>query len=725
MTADVAHRDTADRGAKSDRAGLAKAGDAAEHATAAQASARHDATKQASAEQDLGSLPLASLLGQIHPGDCVAGMQRLPAESIDLVFADPPFNIGYSYDVYDDRLGSQPYLDWSSQWMAQVHRVLHHSGSFWLAIGDEYAAELKVRATELGFICRSWVIWYYTFGVHCQHKFTRSHAHLFHFVKDAKQFKFFPEAVRVPSARQLVYRDARAAAGGRMPDDTWVLRPQDLVDGFTANEDCWYFPRVAGTFKERAGFHGCQMPEQLLGRIIRSCSESDDVVMDPFSGSSTTVAVAKKLGRRWLSFELSEEYVRLGTARLESIQPGDALDGSPEPTVSAPPTVRGKRRRGDAAAAKSANRSAGSTTNAGATIRLPQVDPAFGFDRQGQPTLFDLELTDDDESRLLETFIDHSRGCTPDRVIADPVMQAELQRKWDLAGLPGTAAERNRLLFALRAAGRLAAAGFQPDERTWFSWQEQQPYRFASEIAWARLAAEYPQRTLDELLCHPDTAAQFDLWAQRYRPGYRPLEYRWAALTLRRRLRNGRDTLLAAAPLTDTPLTDTLAGTQTDPQTDAPAASAPAPNATTDRWANLPPLGQPRLVLEPATAAEQLSVACLSAGQAGLLAVGIEPSESGEQFLYIGETADLATALRSMWGDDDQRAWWFAATAGRPLQLWWHACDQVLAHPLQQQLAWVSRYRPRWNCSEFVLPVPPAAASGKAAGGHPESDQHD
>src|SRR5262249_51559259 len=134
-----------------------------------------------------------------------------------------------------------------------------------------------------GFHCRSWVVWYYTFGVNCKYKFSRSHAHLFHFVKDAKAFTFNHEAIRVPSARQLVYADGRANPTGRLPDDTWILRPQDLPGSFTAEEDTWYFPRVAGTFKERAGFHGCQMPEQLLGRIIRVCSNTGELVFDPFS----------------------------------------------------------------------------------------------------------------------------------------------------------------------------------------------------------------------------------------------------------------------------------------------------------------------------------------------------------------------------------------------------------------------------------------------------------
>ncbi len=80
------------------------------------------------------------------------------------------------------------------------------------------------------------------------------------------------------------------------------------------------------------------MPEQLMGRIIRACSNPGEIVLDPFSGSSTTVAVAKKLGRQFLSFELSKEYQRLGMARLEGIQEGDQLEGAPEPRVSAPTT---------------------------------------------------------------------------------------------------------------------------------------------------------------------------------------------------------------------------------------------------------------------------------------------------------------------------------------------------------------------------------------------------
>jgi len=280
-------------------------------------------------------------LGAVHHGDCLKRLAEIDAGSIPLAFADPPFNIGFDYDVYHDTREDKDYLSWSKEWMTAVCRVLRPDGTFWLAIGDEYAAELKVIATrELGLVCRSWVIWYYTFGVNCNRKFNRSHAHLFHFVKDPKRFTFNADdmEVRVPSARQLVYADARANPKGRLPDDTWILRPQDMAAGFDADSDTWYFPRVAGTFKERAGFHGCQMPEQLLGRIIRVSSNEGDTVLDPFAGSGATLAVAKKLNRQYLGTELSADYVRKVNKRLQAIQPGQPLDGSAEPLRSAPAT---------------------------------------------------------------------------------------------------------------------------------------------------------------------------------------------------------------------------------------------------------------------------------------------------------------------------------------------------------------------------------------------------
>lgn len=264
---------------------------------------------------------------KVYAGDCVSFMQQLPANRIDLVFADPPFNVGYKYDVYDDKQTYENYLAWSRAWISEVYRILLPTGTFWLAAGDEVAAELKLIAQEVGFHTRSWVIWFYTFGVNSPKKMTRSHAHLFYFVRDPKKHTFNAKEIKVPSARQLVYNDKRAKDGGRLPDDTWILRPQWLPDAFCSGEDTWSVSRVCGTFKERQGTPN-QMPERLLGRIIRLTSHANDYVYDPFAGSGTTLAVAKKLGRRYFGSELSADYARDANTRILAAQVGQELDGA-------------------------------------------------------------------------------------------------------------------------------------------------------------------------------------------------------------------------------------------------------------------------------------------------------------------------------------------------------------------------------------------------------------
>ena len=269
-------------------------------------------------------------------GDCVNRLAELPDACVDLAFADPPFNIGYEYDHYDDRRKKTDYLDWSEKWLAAVRRILKPTGTFYVAIGDEYVAELKVRLDALGLTMRNWIVWHYTFGVNCTKKFNRSHAHLLYYVVDPKRFTFNADAIRVPSARQTTYADRRANPVGKLPDDTWVLRPQEDEQFFRPEDDTWYVARVCGTFKER-GTHPCQMPLALLERIVRVSSNPGDLVLDPFAGSGTTLVAAKKLGRDYLGIELSKNYATRVRDRLKRVAVSE------EPTERQIPT-NGKRR---------------------------------------------------------------------------------------------------------------------------------------------------------------------------------------------------------------------------------------------------------------------------------------------------------------------------------------------------------------------------------------------
>jgi len=438
-------------------------------------------------------------LNKVYQGDCVRRLAQIDAESVDLAFADPPFNIGYGYDLYDDRRSRKEYLDWSGTWMSGVYNVLKPTGSFWLAIGDEYAAELKLIAQEeAGFTCRSWVIWYYTFGVNCVRGFSRSHTHLFHFVKDPDHFTFNSEnpAVRVLSARQLVYRDARANPKGRLPDNTWIFRPQDAPpSGFASVHDTWYFARVAGTFREREGFHGCQMPERLLGRIIRISSNPQELVLDPFAGSGSTLAVAKKLGRRWLGIELSREYVKRIRQRIAAASVGDPLDGPADPLRSAPKTSAGKKK-----------------------VRM----------RNGRPLP---DLDPDTERGIIDAYRTTCAGKSADYVLCEPDLDAKLVAACRKKGLRGDAYVWNRLLLRIRKAGKLPRV----DEcRRRLTFEVMDAYSFASEIATQLVSVNYAC-SLDDILCSPRAAAEFDEIAQQFAPGFSPFHYRWAALAIRKR----------------------------------------------------------------------------------------------------------------------------------------------------------------------------------------------
>jgi site-specific DNA-methyltransferase (adenine-specific) len=261
-------------------------------------------------------------VNQIIQGDSIKVLNEGPEGWVDLVFADPPFNIGYLYHGYNDQRDDKDYLNFSRDWMTAVHRALKPNGSFYLAIGDEFAAELTyIAKRKAGFHLRNWIIWHYTFGQQPKSKFARSHTHILYFTKDKKEFTFNPDAVRVASARQTTYKDSRANPKGKLPDDVWYLRPQEAAEAgyFAGDQSTWNVSRVCGTFKEREGWHGCQMPIGVLNRIIAASSNPGDVVLDPFNGSGTTVVAAALAGRKYVGIDQSDEYVGYAKKRLEHV----------------------------------------------------------------------------------------------------------------------------------------------------------------------------------------------------------------------------------------------------------------------------------------------------------------------------------------------------------------------------------------------------------------------
>jgi DNA modification methylase len=228
-------------------------------------------------------------------------------EAPRLIFADPPYNIGVDYGdgPAADRLDDKNYLRWAADWVQLCHDRLTPDGSFWLLIGDEYAAEYKLLLEEEGFTVRAWIKWHETFGVYsaAQNNFGRCSRHLFYCVKDPKNYVFHAEAVRRPSDRQAKYNDGRADPAGKIWDDVWQI------------------PRLVGTAAERIPDFPTQLPLALVRPIVLCCTDPGDLVVDPFSGSATTGVAAVEAGRRYVGFEKSKRFAELSMLRMKGVRP--------------------------------------------------------------------------------------------------------------------------------------------------------------------------------------------------------------------------------------------------------------------------------------------------------------------------------------------------------------------------------------------------------------------
>ena len=247
----------------------------------------------------------------IYNGDCAELFSMVPPKSVRLTFADPPFNLDRPYDVCEDRLPDDQYLQWTEDWISAMLPIMTDDASFWFCISEKYVAEAKMICTRLGLHLRNWIVWHYTFGQNMRTQFARSNTHILYFVADPKNFVFNDMQVRIPSERHF-YGDRRAHPDGKIPDSTW--------------DD---FSRVCGTFVEKQAWHDNQMPEALMHRIIRVASDEGDTILDPFSGSGTTAAAAARLGREFVCFDISEDYCIKGMQRVR-----DAV-ADPENTIGA------------------------------------------------------------------------------------------------------------------------------------------------------------------------------------------------------------------------------------------------------------------------------------------------------------------------------------------------------------------------------------------------------
>ena len=248
----------------------------------------------------------------IH-ADCLSILPHIPSNTIDLVFADPPYNIGKKFADFRDCWPTiLDYVKWCFKWLGECIRILKPTGSLYVMASTQAMPylDLWLRA-RLSILSR--IVWHYdSSGVQAKSRFGSLYEPILHCVKDNKNYTFNVDDIvveaRTGAVRNLIdYRKAVPA-----PYKT------TKVPGNT-----WYIPRVRYRMPEYEA-HPAQKPEMLMERIIKASSNRGEIVLDPFGGTFTTCAVAQRLGRVSIGIESQLEYVKIGVRRLEI---SDRLNG--------------------------------------------------------------------------------------------------------------------------------------------------------------------------------------------------------------------------------------------------------------------------------------------------------------------------------------------------------------------------------------------------------------
>ena len=251
--------------------------------------------------------------GKLYHYDAIKFLKQLESDSIDLIFADPPYNIKKA--EWDSFSSQKEYVEWSMEWIKEAHRVLKRTGSLYVCGFSEILADIKWAATPL-FKGSKWLVWYYRNKANLGNDWGRSHESIIHFRK-SKYFIFNIDEVRIPYNKHTLKYPRRTQAetsqysNGRKKDYIWEpnplgAKPKDVLEIPTISNNSW----------EKKYPHITQKPVELLRKIILSSSNEDSTILDPFGGSGTTYAVAEAYKRNWLGTELEEKYCEIIRARL-------------------------------------------------------------------------------------------------------------------------------------------------------------------------------------------------------------------------------------------------------------------------------------------------------------------------------------------------------------------------------------------------------------------------
>ena len=258
--------------------------------------------------------------GKLFLGDSIEWLKSLANDSVDLVFADPPYNIKKTeWDTFESQ---EAYIEWSIRWIKEAARVLKNTGSLYICGFSEILADLKHPASRY-FHSSRWLIWSYRNKANLGKDWGRSHESILHFRKSSA-FTLRVDAIRIPYGNHTLKYPVHPQAvtsqygNGKRQTELWTpnplgAKPKDVIE----------IPTTCNGMEEKTP-HPTQKPEELLRKLVLAASDDGQMVIDPFSGSGTTLVVAEQLGRKWMGCDIDAEYnawavKRIANARKKSI----------------------------------------------------------------------------------------------------------------------------------------------------------------------------------------------------------------------------------------------------------------------------------------------------------------------------------------------------------------------------------------------------------------------
>lgn len=244
---------------------------------------------------------------KIYWGDSINILQnQIPDESIDLIFVDPPYNIGKNFNGLKDKWKNEDdYLSWCYQWIDLCIQKLKPSGSMYIMTSTQFMPYFDIFIRKKMEIL-SRIVWSYdSSGVQAKNYYGSMYEPILFCVKDKNNYTFNAKDIMV---------EAKTGSKRKLID--YRKNPPQVYSSEKVPGNVWEFARVRYRMDEYEN-HPTQKPITLLDRIIKASSNEGDTVLDPFSGTFTTGFVAKQLNRKSISIEIQEEYLKIGLRRLQ------------------------------------------------------------------------------------------------------------------------------------------------------------------------------------------------------------------------------------------------------------------------------------------------------------------------------------------------------------------------------------------------------------------------